>query len=114
MTINKLLYQDIGKIGHWINDIEENSVFWSDHIFEIFDSLPAYARLLQKNLKPMFEQAVFLYRKGEMERAKKIFQHCLSICPHDKICSIYITRCEHYLKKGTGKNWSGVNDLSAV
>ena len=36
MTINKLLYQDIGKIGHWINDIEENSVFWSDHIFEIF------------------------------------------------------------------------------
>lgn len=55
-----------------------------------------------------FKTGISHYRRREWEKAINIFHGALDICPSDKICRMYIDRCEQLKAAPPSKDWDGV------
>ncbi len=48
------------------------------------------------------------YRAGSFSEATRHFQRCLELCPDDTLTSVYLQRCEVFLREPPEEDWSGV------
>ncbi|MCK6380539.1 MAG: adenylate/guanylate cyclase domain-containing protein [Leptospiraceae bacterium] len=69
--------------------------------------------ILEKKIqsKPLYEEALSLYKKGEFQEAIDCFIECGKICPEDEISEMYIRRCSTLLRVPPGDEWTGVSTL---
>jgi adenylate cyclase len=56
----------------------------------------------------LFAGARDAYREGSFAEATRQFQRCLELCPEDTLTSIYLQRCEIFLRQPPEENWDGV------
>ncbi|MGC8765478.1 MAG: tetratricopeptide repeat protein [Brevinematia bacterium] len=55
-----------------------------------------------------YNRGLELYRNRRFVEAKEHFLKCLSIVPDDGPSSIYIERCDYFIKNPPPENWDGV------
>jgi adenylate cyclase len=55
-----------------------------------------------------FRHGLSLYRNGSWDRAIDAFEEALNLHKDEKICRMYIERCEYLKKSPPGDDWSGV------
>jgi adenylate cyclase len=55
-----------------------------------------------------FKHGLSLYRNGSWDRAIGAFEEALNLHKDEKICRMYIERCEYLKKSPPGDGWSGV------
>jgi adenylate cyclase len=55
-----------------------------------------------------FKHGLSLYRNGSWDRAIGAFEEALNLHKDEKICRMYIERCEYLKKSPPGDDWSGV------
>lgn len=55
-----------------------------------------------------FRHGLSLYRNGSWDRAIDAFTEALNLHKDEKICQMYIERCEYLKKSPPGDDWSGV------
>jgi adenylate cyclase len=55
-----------------------------------------------------FRHGLSLYRNGSWDRAIDAFEEALNLHKDEKICRMYIERCEYLKKSPPGDGWSGV------
>jgi adenylate cyclase len=55
-----------------------------------------------------FRHGLSLYRNGSWDRAIGAFEEALNLHKDEKICRMYIERCEYLKKSPPGDGWSGV------
>jgi len=55
-----------------------------------------------------FRHGLSLYRNGSWDRAIDAFAEALNLHKDEKICQMYIERCEYLKKSPPGDDWSGV------
>ncbi len=53
-------------------------------------------------------QALIVYKERQFHRAKDLFQELCLRYPHGKIYSIYLSRCELFMKSPPEESWDGV------
>ena len=56
----------------------------------------------------VFAGARDAYREGSFAEAVRRFQRCLELCPEDTLTSIYLQRCEIFLRQPPEEDWEGV------
>lgn len=66
-------------------------------VFEVFDAAPPRQREGKLRTKSIFEEALFLYNRGNFIKATQYFQDCLRVNPEDTVAQIYINRCQNNL-----------------
>ncbi|MEJ5283770.1 MAG: adenylate/guanylate cyclase domain-containing protein [Brevinematales bacterium] len=81
-------------------------------IFEVLDGCNEEEKNLKLKTKEDFFKAIELYYNKKLEEALKMFNKILKINPDDKSISLYIKRCENYLKYGLPEGWEGVESLT--
>lgn len=81
-------------------------------IFEVLDGCNEEEKNIKLKTKEDFFKAIELYYNKKLEEALKIFNKILKINPEDKAISLYIKRCENYLKYGLPEGWEGVESLT--
>jgi len=81
-------------------------------VYEVFSGdLPSiYDKKM--TMKQDFENAVHLFQLKQFPEAKKLFIKCLAVNAEDKATSMYIERCDNYLKSGWDENWDGVSEIT--
>jgi len=55
-----------------------------------------------------FRHGLSLYRNGSWDRAIDAFTEALNFYTDEKLCRMYIERCEHLKKSPPGEDWSGI------
>ncbi|MGK5090567.1 response regulator [Deltaproteobacteria bacterium TL4] len=75
-------------------------------VFEVLDVEPPSIKEKKMALIKSFEEGLALYHLQEFMEAKKLFEECLIHCPEDKVSTLYLQRCEHYLKLGSSPEWT--------
>ncbi|MCB1178980.1 MAG: guanylate cyclase, partial [Leptospiraceae bacterium] len=81
------------------------------NLYEILDNDEKSGKIYSSYLKN-FEDTIQLFREKKFKKAKMNFQKFLKINPEDKLLSIYLSRCEDYIKKPPLKNWDGTNEMN--
>jgi len=81
-------------------------------IFEVLEGCSEKEKELKLNTKDDLETAIKLYQEKKLEEALKLFKKIKLINPEDKTVSLYINRCENYIKFGLPEGWEGVEALS--
>lgn len=81
-------------------------------IFEIYSGDPPQQIVLKDSSQKLVQEGIANFHLGQLEAAKMKFEQCLRIFPEDKVATIYLERCEYYLKVGLDSNWDGVTDLT--
>jgi len=80
-------------------------------VYEVFNGDPLEVRARKMTKKREFENAVNLFQLKQIHEARKLFEECLKFDqkfdPEDKAISMYIERCDHYLKLGWDESWDG-------
>ena len=56
----------------------------------------------------IFAGARDAYRQGRFTEATQQFQRCRELCPDDTLTSIYLQRCEIFLRQPPEEDWEGV------
>ncbi|WP_432738535.1 adenylate/guanylate cyclase domain-containing protein [Maridesulfovibrio sp. FT414] len=80
-------------------------------LYEVYDHNAPEIRKTKDELKPLMEQALKWYRKGDFQQALDIFKVCANACPEDSIPPIYIKRCSTFLRIPPGPGWTGVSPV---
>jgi hypothetical protein len=73
----------------------------------IHDPSPEIAEF-KSNSKPMFERGIAFYLQKDFEAARNIFRTVSEANPGDKAATLFISRCDYYMKFGTPEAWDGV------
>ncbi|MBK6605232.1 MAG: adenylate/guanylate cyclase domain-containing protein [Leptospiraceae bacterium] len=73
----------------------------------IHDPSPEIAEF-KSNSKPMFERGIAFYLQKDFETARNIFKTVSEANPYDKAATLFISRCDYYMKFGTPDAWDGV------
>ncbi|MGC8764321.1 MAG: adenylate/guanylate cyclase domain-containing protein [Brevinematia bacterium] len=81
-------------------------------IYEILEGCKEKEKELKIKTNEDLQKAIELYHNKDLEKALKLFQKILKQDPEDKTVSLYIKRCENYLKFGLPEDWEGVEALS--
>jgi len=82
-------------------------------VWEVFDGDTDSIRNAKLLTAKLFEEGVTLYYLKKFAEALKLFQECLYQYPEDKAVSIYVNRCQHYLKVGWDDSWDGIERLDS-
>ena len=77
-------------------------------IYEIFSEDPENIQALKFASKSDFEQAIVLYQIKEFEKAKHLFNKCLTRFPDDKPVQLYIERCDRHMAEDVHNDGSGM------
>jgi adenylate cyclase len=67
----------------------------------------------QKKLVTVFHEALDYFEKRDWVQADKGFHEALSITPDDHPSTIYIERCEQFIKNPPKNTWDGVYNLTS-
>ncbi len=81
-------------------------------IYEVMDGSLEEEKKLKEKTKDDMMKAIEFYHNKELEKALKLFSKILKENPNDKAVSLFIKRCENYLKYGLPEGWEGVEALS--
>ncbi|MGC8769856.1 MAG: adenylate/guanylate cyclase domain-containing protein [Brevinematia bacterium] len=81
-------------------------------IFEVLDGCNEEEKNIKLKTKEDFFKAIELYYNKKLEESLKVFNKIIKINPEDKAISLYIKRCENYLKYGLPEGWEGVESLT--
>lgn len=81
-------------------------------IFEIIDGCPEKEKELKIKTRKDLEEAIAFYQDKKLDKALEVLRKIQEINPDDKTISLYIKRCENYLKYGLPEGWEGVEALS--
>ncbi len=79
-------------------------------LVQIFDGLADFEFAQLKQLRPSWEEAVSLYRRGEMHQALAIFRSIKDHVPNDPATELFIVRTSTYAKNGLPEGWDGIED----
>lgn len=80
-------------------------------VFEILDGLPARQQRLKSEARKNFQIAHGLYASAEFTQASHLFAEIHASNPEDLAAKVYVQRCLHYSRKGTPRNWEGIDLL---
>ena len=80
-------------------------------VWEVFSGDNPELRAAKQAILADFEQAIEYYFQKRFKKAGVLFQQCLNSLKDDKIASVYLERCQHYLEHGCPENWDGVERL---
>ncbi|RLD56751.1 MAG: hypothetical protein DRJ05_10825, partial [Bacteroidetes bacterium] len=81
------------------------------YIFEVLDGDPDDVKQLKLETKQDFSDAIKFYKSKEFERAAKLFTKIYELNKHDKAASVYIERCNKFIKHGVPENWDGIETI---
>jgi len=79
-------------------------------IYEVLDGLPVAQRASRLATLERFSQGMECYRAGRFADAMACFRACVAEVPDDGAASLYVERCEHFLKHPPD-GWQGVTVL---
>jgi len=82
-------------------------------IYELMNETGSPGAEDSEALAKPFNEAYRLYLDREWDQALAILRGILEIHPHDKVTSIYISRCERYQVSEPDEDWTGISRLSA-
>ena len=81
------------------------------YIFEVLDGDPDDVKQLKLETKQDFSDAIKFYKSKEFERAAKLFTKIYELNKHDKAASVYIERCNKFIKHGVPEDWDGIETI---
>lgn len=81
-------------------------------IFEVLDGLPKAQRKARLSTLQAFNKARELYLDRQFKAAKTLLLSCLEKDPNDKVCRIYVRRCENFLNHPCPPEWDGTTDFT--
>ncbi|MCX7821295.1 MAG: HAMP domain-containing protein [Brevinematales bacterium] len=81
-------------------------------IYEVLDGCMDEEKDKKIKTKDDFLKAIELYYNKKLEEALKIFNKILKANTEDKAITLYIKRCENYLKYGLPEGWEGVESIT--
>ena len=70
------------------------------------------AEPLAIELAGRWEEAIDLYEKQDFEAARKSFFSIAGQAPNDGVATLYVTRCDDFLRKPPATDWDGVFNLT--
>ena len=81
-------------------------------VYEILDhhtpeSFPQIDGVLENHQKAMLQ-----YRRGDWDRALKLFEASVRLNPHDRLSAMYCERCQQLRESPPPEDWNGVWQLS--
>ena len=82
-------------------------------VWDVFEGDLPEIKEAKMKISNLFEKAIFLYYSKQFEEALVVLEQCISHYPEDKVTSIYMKRCQHYLKVGWDEDWDGVTNLDS-
>ncbi len=69
-------------------------------VYEVFDADPPSMRAAKLRTRKRFEEALAFYFVGDISRARTRLVRCLEEAPQDAPASLYLERCDEYLRNG--------------
>jgi two-component system sensor histidine kinase ChiS len=110
-TLKKL--KDISKYSYRMLDrVQVVGKKESVTVFEIFDGEPDHIIRLKLETKPVFEEGVNYYHRGEFQEASRRFRDVLAMNGEDKASSLHIKRCDYFTEHGVPPEWIGVSIIN--
>jgi len=91
------------KYIRWIDYVKVKGKSKRVKIFEVFTADSKAMKNKKLATKKEFQYAVSLYQKQRFEKAKSLFQACVS--QDDPTAEIYVQRCQKFLKINTNSCW---------
>lgn len=61
----------------------------------------------------IYRDAWDFYLDRQFEKARERYQRALELLPRDRVCQIFLERCEHFLAHPPPEDWDGVHVLTA-
>jgi adenylate cyclase len=55
-----------------------------------------------------YRDGLELYRASRFQEAVASFEQALALNPNDRLSSLYVERCRHYLEQPPGPDWDGI------
>ena len=80
-------------------------------LFEVMDGERAERLNAKRETASMFNEGLAHYYSGEFVVARNLFQSCLEVDSHDKVCQLFLERAERYSESGVNSDWAGVVQL---
>ena len=77
-------------------------------VYEVFDEEQSMEGPALTQMLAMFSEALTQYHDRNWMAARKVFCAALDHHPTDKLCKIYIGRCDHFLADPPPLNWDGI------
>ena len=77
-------------------------------IYEVFSGDAQEWQDKKIETKQKLEEAIGLYQLQRFAEARQSFLECLAVYPEDKVITLYIDRCNHFLQFGCSSDWDGV------
>jgi len=81
------------------------------YIFEVLDGDPDDVKQLKLETKQDFSDAIKFYKSKDFVKAVKLFTRIYEINKHDKAASVYIERCNKFIKNGVPEDWDGIETI---
>ncbi|MBP6984991.1 MAG: AAA family ATPase [Alphaproteobacteria bacterium] len=80
-------------------------------IYEVLPSTSYEEKQTNDAYIDSFEKALTLYTKGDIAKAKKIFEACIAIRKEDPVANIFVTRCQKLISEGIPENWDAIINM---
>jgi tetratricopeptide (TPR) repeat protein len=80
-------------------------------IYEYFENDPELIRTQKMDSRDDYKKGLEYYYKRNWQEALTCFEKCQQICPDDPIASIYIQRCQEYIKNPSLASHEGITVL---
>ncbi len=77
-------------------------------VYEVYDRDVAEMRAAKRSSRALFESAVSLFHRGDVEAAQGHFVDCAEDCPQDLVVQHYLARCQQVLYLGEAAMDSGL------
>lgn len=82
------------------------------YIFEVLDGDPDDVKQLKLETKQDFSNAIKFYKSKEFGKAVKLFTQIYELNKHDRAASVYIERCNKFIKYGVPEDWDGIETIT--
>jgi len=82
------------------------------YIFEIIDGDSDDIKHLKLKTKNTFAEGINLYKSGKFSDALKSFTEVSALNHHDSTASLYVSRCNRFIKNGVPDDWDGIERIS--
>ncbi len=81
------------------------------YVFEVLDGDPDDVKQLKLETKQDFSDAIKFYKSKDFGEALKLFTQIYELNKHDKAASVYIERCNKFIKHGVPEDWDGIETI---
>ena len=115
ILISDSVYKEINDISEfYCREIDSVRVKGKDHsvvLFEVCNCNSETAIEKKRCISEDYTKALGLYKSGNFNESKILFEKCQAIFPEDSILQIYIKRCGTFLRMPPGDDWSGITGI---